>query len=117
MAAKKPTLGYPSRTACCLALHDQGKSYHEIAILTGIEPTTVSALLTSGSRARQARACEQNGRTIVFATDLLDMLAPHAIKRKITVNALARRLVEIAVEEGMVDAILDDDHETGKAAA
>jgi hypothetical protein len=51
---------------------------------------------------------EINGRTILFPRDILDRLGPHAAKRCIHPNSLARMIVEIAVEEGLIDSILDD---------
>jgi len=49
------------------------------------------------------------GRTIVFPVDILDALRPHAAKRGMHVNSLARRIVETVVDEKMVDALLDDE--------
>ena len=60
------------------------------------------------ARKRTPRPAETHGRTILFPTDILDALRPHADRRGITVNDLARRIVDVACEEGMIDAILDD---------
>ncbi len=65
---------------------------------------------------RKPRPAEKHGRTVVIPAEVLERLEPHAQRRGITVNALARRIVAIAVDEGMVDAILDDGHEMEKAA-
>lgn len=58
--------------------------------------------------ARHTRPAEQNGRTIVFPVDLLDRLRPHADRRGITVNALARRIIDTVADDDLIDAILDD---------
>jgi hypothetical protein len=42
------------------------------------------------------------------APDLRDLLAPHAAKRHLTINELARDLIDTIAREGLVDAILDD---------
>lgn len=55
---------------------------------------------------RHSRAFE---RTVVFPADVLDALAPHAARRNIHPNSLARRIVEQAIDSNLVDAILDDD--------
>jgi len=110
MGSAKPTLGYPSRTDAVLALRRQGLDDVEIAQRIGIRRGTVGALACSAERRsdRQRRPAETNGRTVVFPIDVLDALAPHAAARDISPNELARRLVETAIDEDLVDAILDD---------
>lgn len=110
MGAAKRTLGFASRTEAVLALRADGLSTRQIADRIGIEEKTVTALEHSAGRAkvRPARPTEINGRTILFPRDVLDRLAPHAAKRCIHPNSLARMIVEIAVAEGLVDSILDD---------
>jgi len=44
-----------------------------------------------------------------FVVQRLDRLGPHAAKRGIHPNHLARLLVEMAVDEGLIDSILDDE--------
>ena len=106
----KPTLGYASRTDAVLALRAQRASTAEIARRLAIEPKTVTALEHSaGRRQRAPRPAEEMGRTIVFPVDILDSLSPHAAKRGVHVNSLARRIVETVVDENMVDAVLDDE--------
>lgn len=104
------TLGYPSRTDAVIALRRQGLTTRQIAERIGVEVKTVSALEHSALRSakRAKRPAEEHGRTILFPTDILDRLAPHAARRGVHVNRLARMIVEVAVEEGMVDNILDD---------
>jgi hypothetical protein len=45
---------------------------------------------------------------MVVPVDVLDALSPHAARRGMTVNHLARLIVTIIVDENMVDAVLDD---------
>ena len=111
MPAAIPTLGYPSRTAACLALREQGLDDAAIAAKTGIEKKNVSALLCGALKARSQRPAERNGRTIVFPNDILEALHPYAGQRGKTVNAIAREIVDTVVQEGLVDAVLDDGDE------
>lgn len=110
MGAAKPTPGFRSRTDAVLALRADGCTTRQIADRIGIAEATVTALEHSAGRAkaRPARPAEINGRTILFPRDILDRLAPHAAKRCIHPNSLARMIVEIAVDEGLIDSILDD---------
>lgn len=111
MGAPKPTLGYQSRTEAVLALRAKGKTTAQIGAMIGIADATVTALEHSAGRAKQRpkRPAEENGRTILFPMRLLERLGPHAAKRNIHPNQLARMIVEIAAEEGLVDSILDDE--------
>jgi transcriptional regulator len=104
------TLGYPSRTEAIIALRRQGLNTGEIAARIGIETKTVSALEHSALRSakRQKRPAEEHGLTILFPADILDRLAPHAARRGIHVNSLVRRIVDTAIDDNMIDAILDD---------
>jgi hypothetical protein len=113
MGAAKPTLGFRSRTDAVLALRAEGLTTRDIATRIGIAEATVTALEHSAGRAKQrpARPAEINGRTILFPRDILDRLAPHAAKRCIHPNSLARMIVEIAVDENLIDSILDDEAE------
>lgn len=106
----KVTLGYASRTEAVLGLRRVGLSTDEIANRIGIEPKTVTALEHSALRSskRKARPAEEHGRTILFPIDMLDRLRPHAARRGIHVNRLARMIVETVIEEGLIDSVLDD---------
>lgn len=107
MGAPKPTLGYRTRTEAVLALKQQGLSHKAIAAKVGIPEKNVASLAMAG-RTRGVRPSEKNGRTIVFPLDTLNRLRSHADVRGITVNELCRRLIDTAVDEKMVDNILDD---------
>lgn len=106
----KVTLGYASRTEAVIGLRRAGLSTNEIANRIGIEAKTVLALEHSALRSskRKERPAEEHGRTILFPIDLLDRLRPHAARRGVHVNRLARAIVETVVEEGLVDSVLDD---------
>jgi transcriptional regulator len=109
VSSPKPCLGYPSRTAAIHALRVQGLNTREIADAIGIKEKNVIALECSSGRARQEpRQRVQLGRTMVVPVDVLDALSPHAARRGMTVNHLARLIVTIIVDENMVDAVLDD---------
>jgi hypothetical protein len=106
MSGRKPTLGYSSRTEAVLALRQEEVPIAEIAARIGIEPKTVVALELSGARSRRLAA--DGSRTILFPPDILRRLEPHAAQRQVSVNELARSIVETVVDEGLIDAVLDD---------
>jgi hypothetical protein len=109
MGAPKPALGYPSRTAAVLGLRQQGLSTTQIANALGIENKTVCALELGSSRPRREPSpSTMLGRTVVIPIDVLDALGPHAARRCISVNSLARLIVSTVVDDNMVDAVLDD---------
>lgn len=107
---KRPTLGFPTRTDAVLALRREGLSSGEIGRRIGISTATVTALEHSaGRRRRTPRPAEQLGRTVLFPVDVLAALGPHAARRNMHPNSLARLIVETVVDEGLVDSVLDDD--------
>lgn len=109
MSSPKPCLGYPSRTAAVHALRKIGADTREIARRIGISEKNVIALECSSGRARREPApSTELGRTLVISTDVLDALRPHAHRRDITVNHLARLILTTVVDEGMIDAVMDD---------
>ncbi len=109
MGVRKQTLGYASRTDAVLALRSQRLSTRQIAARIGIPENTVTALEHSAGRARrQPRPVEDLCRTVLFPIDVLDALGPHAARRNMHPNRLARLLVETIVDEKIVDAVLDD---------
>lgn len=109
MSAPKPCLGYPSRTQAVIGLRAQGMSTVQIADAIGIRTSTVAALEVGSSRPRpEPRVREQMGRAVIVPIDVLGALGPHAARRNISVNHLARLIVSTVVDEGMIDAVLDD---------
>lgn len=111
MGAPKPCLGYPSRTAAIHGLRSLGMSTRQIASQIGIAISTVSALECGSSRPRAIRPSEERGRTVVIPVDVLDTLSPHAARRNVSVNHLVRLIVSNVVDEGLVDAVMDDSDE------
>lgn len=112
MGAPKPCLCYPSRTAAVIGLRGKGLTTTQIAKAIGIPEKTVIALEIGSSRPRaEPNPTEQLGRTIVLPVDVLDALRPHAARRAISTNHLARLIVSTVVDEGMIDAVLDDSEE------
>jgi hypothetical protein len=116
MPRPEPILGYRSKTAAVLAMRSQGLSTEIIAERLMIASKDVAALEHSAARWKRAvrgiRPAEANGRTVLFPVDILNALGPHAAKRGISPNELARRIVETAVEENMIDAVMDDEEES-----
>ena len=102
----KPTLGYASRTAAVLALRGEGLSTTSIAARIGIEEKTVIALEASGKRSRQIVA--EGGGTILFPPNIMLRLRRVAALRTMSAGQLARRIIEIVLDDGIVDAVLDE---------
>jgi DNA-binding CsgD family transcriptional regulator len=107
----KPCFGHPSRSAAVLAFRLANMTTRQIAEKIGIAESTVTALEHSALRStkRAARPAEEHGRTILFPRDLLERLGPHAARRCINPNSLARLIVETVVDEGLIDNVLDDE--------
>jgi transcriptional regulator len=100
---------YATKTAHVLALRAQGLPTREIASRVGIEVKNVTALEHSAGRGKRAkRPAEALGRTVLFPADILDALGPFAARRGVHPNNLARKIVETVIDEGLVDAVLDD---------
>ena len=106
MGAPKPTLGYPSRTAAVLAMRSKNLPTAAIAARIGVAAKTVIALERSAERTRALVA--EGCRTVLFPAELLDELAPHAAVRDTSAGRLARRIVEVVVQNRLIDAVLDD---------
>lgn len=106
----KPTLGYATRTAAVVALRRKGLSTGQIADSIGIAPNIVTALEHSAGRnkKRAIRPAEEMGRTVLFPVDVLNQLGPHAAKRGIHPNSLARLIVATVVDDNLIDSVLDD---------
>lgn len=112
MAGPLPCLGYPTRTAAVIALRGEGLSTREIARRIGVEPKTVTALEASRARYRgdhTPRARHEYRNVVPVDPDTLAALRPHAARRRISVDLLIQQLLMILADEGLVDALLDDD--------
>ncbi len=108
----KPTLGYPSRKAAIEALRAQGLSTAEIADTIGITRTNVLSVETSARHPREATV------RINVPLDVYERLGLFAAARGVTSAALAATILDAVVDEGLVDAVLDDgdDCDTGEDA-
>ena len=99
-----------TKTEAARNLRQRGLSTIDIALELGITPSNVRSLFYAGSRKPRAkRPAETLGRTVVFPADVLDALGPFAAKRGIHPNTLARQIVTTVIDDGLVDAVLDDD--------
>lgn len=110
MSTAKPTLGYPTRTAAVVALRASGLAPREVATRIGIPVSSVAALECSARRG-PGRSARQHGdvkRALYLPIGLLQRLAPHARKRGVSRETLAFLIVDKVVEDGLVDAVLDD---------
>jgi hypothetical protein len=111
MGAPKFCLGYPSRTAAVMALRAEGVPTRVIASRIGIEPKTVTALEASAQRDSRTQRRETelpSWHTVAIDNDVLRALRPHALRRGLTVTALARQLLATLADDDLVDALLDD---------
>lgn len=102
-----PTLGYPCRSEAVMALIEQGLSQAEIATRIGIKPSTVAVHCHYLRRGRGDRGYPKFAR-IRIERDALAPLASHAAARGVTVDILARRILQAVVDGNLVDAVLDD---------
>lgn len=115
MSSPKPTLGFPTRTAAIEHLRTEGMTAAQIARKIGIDVKSVSALEASAARKRgierpirQAAPSTSKQHTVCIDNDVLRTLRPHAAKRGLSVNALARLLLATVADDNLVDALLDD---------
>ncbi len=111
MGAPKPILGYESRTAAVMALRAEGHSTASIAEKLSIRTSSVSALEASSSR-KESRRAEDVGpdghRPVRLSNEAYRRLRPYAARRDMSVDTLVQTIIEIAVNDDMVGAILDD---------
>ena len=105
MGAPKPVLGYPSQRQAILALRQQGIPCRVIArrldipILSGI----------SRSRKRGARRSEARNPRVPFPREIIEALRPHGEVRHMHPHVLIRAIVFAVLEDGIIDAVLDDE--------
>jgi transcriptional regulator with XRE-family HTH domain len=90
-----------------MALTAQGLSQAEIAARIGIKPGSVAVYCHYLRRGRGYRGYPKFAR-IRIERDVLAPLASHAAKRGLTVDILARRILQAVVDGNLVDAVLDD---------
>ncbi|MDF1778762.1 MAG: hypothetical protein P1V13_22290 [Rhizobiaceae bacterium] len=113
MAGSIPALGYKSRTAAIEALRQQQLSTQAIANRIGIPVKDVRALESSKQRVRRRRAgqarCEtvrQKRSSIEIDMDLRQALRPYAVRHEMTIEGLARRILDTVAYDGKVDSVL-----------
>lgn len=106
-----PTLGYPTRREAFIALSREGLSSREIARRVnaadpdaGVNAQVVSKYL-SEIRARRSGTLPL---TLNLRGDDYAALQAAAVERSTRADALARRIVLAALQEKLIDAILDD---------
>ena len=120
--AAQPTLGYPTKHAAAKALRAKGLKPREIAALLGVSPSAAYQLLIYDKTRKRAPAGAQrwreSGRTsLCLGKRLTHALTPAAQARGLSVTQLARRLLQAAAEDNLVDAVLDDQQEARRGAA
>lgn len=111
MGARKPILGYPSRTAAIIDMRGKGLSISNIAERLSITSSAVSALEASNTR-KETRRAESFGieghRAVQLSNEAYRSLRPYAARRDMSVDALLQMIIENAVADDLVGAILDD---------
>ncbi len=65
---------------------------------------------------RSGAGATSGQRTVLIETHLLDELGRAGAKRGISANEMVRRLVETCVDDGLIDAVLDDSADCRKGA-
>ncbi|MBD8686595.1 MULTISPECIES: hypothetical protein [unclassified Rhizobium] len=111
MGARKPILGYPSRTAAVIDMRGKGLSISNIAERLSITSSAVSALEASNTR-KETRRAESFGieghRAVQLSNEAYRRLRPYAARRDMSVDNLVQMIIENAVTDDLVGAILDD---------
>lgn len=106
-----PTLGYPTRRAAFVALAQEGCEPAEIARRVNAAHAdacvTVKQVATYLSALRVQRR-ENVPFMVRVSAETFEALQAEAKNRNSRVDHLARRLLEIAASEALIDAILDD---------
>lgn len=105
MTNARPALGYPSRSAACLALRDQGLSPKAIADRFAQAGEAISTHQISGLLSRCNRS---KGARLTLPRTLVERLSPAADARGVTPGQLTERLLATVVEANLIDAVLDD---------
>lgn len=109
MSSPRPCLGHPSRTAAIAALRKDGLTTVEIAARIGdISRKTVRDLERAARCYHRKAKVAEPLRKIAVSAKTLASLSPHADRRGLHVNHLARLIVEMVARDNMIDAVLDD---------
>lgn len=111
MGARKPILGYESRTAAVIDMRGKGLSISNIAAKLSISSSAVSALEASNARkeTRRAESLTIDGhRPVQLSNQAYRSLRPYAARRDMSVDTLVQTMIERAVTDDIIGAILDD---------
>lgn len=110
MGAPKPCLGYATRTEAVAALTARGLNSAQIVACINDEtpgdPVDVRKVTRLRWKARERRAPKI--LTLRLKDPAFDRLKAAAGTRGTTTDLLARRLIEAALADSLIDAILDD---------
>lgn len=114
MGAAKPVLGYPTRTAAMLALAAEGLKTRQIAArISAADPgDPMSALKVSRLLHAGRRRSGRHPLLLSLPADLYGRLSCVAAQRRSRADHLARRLIEAALADILIDAILNDGGDT-----
>lgn len=108
MSRPKQTLGYPSRGAAVAALRAQGLSTREIAARIGITTRQVLSLECDARLRTEADLGEVRIGVMRLDAKVARRAKRLASHRGVDLCTLCRRLIETAIRDGLVNAILDD---------
>lgn len=111
-----PALGFATRTDAALALKAQGLGSAAIARQLGISPNAASGLISSARRTvgrggDGASVSLSSDRDNPFPSHIRFLLRPAAARRGLSVDRLISDLIAVIAEDGLADAILDDERQ------
>jgi len=96
-------------------LAKEGKPPRSIAAELQLDTGDVTAIICKARNAGQdiPRFRKPNGwrepeNTVLFPSEVLARLYPHARRRGCTSNELARRIVNACLDDNLIDSVLDD---------
>jgi hypothetical protein len=103
---------YPTKQAAVAALAEQGLTNQGIADCLGISAGAVavhkSKALKAAGQGTHNYGRGGEGWLVRLSAEVAEELLPHAQARRCTPNEIVRRIVEAAIGDDMVAAILDD---------
>lgn len=103
---REPVLGYKNKTEAVHALRSRGMMPRHIAAELNTTKEAVKALIWHAKKNRpEYYAMAQ----IEISEQVLAKLRPFAAKRNMDGETLAVRLLSRCIEDGLVEAVLDDD--------
>lgn len=108
MAGPRPALGFPTRSAACRALHEQGLSHAAIVARFTDAGETITKAQVAGLLSYQHAS---SSARLKLRRAVVDRLDPAARSRGLTPGQLAERLLATVVEANLINAVLDDQDE------